>query len=56
MEFVMKVLHQYRCQAYLQVLNDPIPRETLKDVDRRVNEAVEQGALACTCIPTRVGA
>lgn len=41
--------HAYRCTAYLTILADPIPGENLADVDRRTNEAVTTGALACSC-------
>ncbi len=41
--------HAYRCTAYLAILADAIPGEKLRDVDRRTNEAVDTGALACSC-------
>lgn len=41
--------HAYRCTAYLAILADPIPGEKLADVDRRTVEAVEAGALVCSC-------
>ncbi len=41
--------HAYRCGAYLAILADPIPGENLADVDRRTSEAVDAGALVCTC-------
>jgi hypothetical protein len=46
---MMITKHAYRCGAYLAVLADPIPGEQLADVDVRVNAAVRDGALACTC-------
>lgn len=45
--------HSYRCAAYLVILADAIPGENLVDVDRRTSEAVDAGALSCTCYVQR---